>query len=120
MDLVKKTGDSARLPPILLVNDFDEFFSRRRFRRKFDHQLAAAGNNSFLIQGIKGLLAFLPDVDQPCLAQNGEMMGDGRLRETNFFHDLVYRQPTAAALAHDLLTSLIGDSFGKKDSIYFH
>ena len=44
------------------------------FRRKLDHQLAAAIHNLVLIEGIEGLLAFFADVDQTCVAQDGEVM----------------------------------------------
>jgi hypothetical protein len=41
------------------------------------------------------------------------------LGKPNFLH-LIYRKPAAAALPHDLLAGLIGNSFGKKNRICFH
>lgn len=106
--------------PILLVNDFDQFLGGFAFRRKLDHQLPTADCDVFLVQRIKGLLAFFADIDQARIAQDRQVMRDGRLRETNLLHDLVHRQPTATTLAHDLLASLVRNGFGKQDWICFH
>jgi hypothetical protein len=120
MELGKKLEAARACHPILLVDDVDQFLGRCCFRCEFDHQLTTAKHNIFLVQGIEGLLAFFADVDQTRLAQDGKMMRDSGLGESNFFNDLIYRQPTAAALAHDFLAGLICNGFGKKNRICFH
>lgn len=106
--------------PILLVNDFDQFFGGFTFGRKLDHQLSTANRDVFLVQGIKSLFAFFTNVNQSCIAQDRQVMRDGGLRETDFLHDLVHRQPATATLAHDLLAGLVGNGFGKQNRAYFH
>jgi hypothetical protein len=74
IDLVKKIGEQRANPPILLVNYFYQFLSSTGFRREFDHQLSTTDHDIFLIERVERLLAFLADVDQTCIAQNGKMM----------------------------------------------
>lgn len=106
--------------PILLVNDFDEFLGRLGFRCKFHHQLSTANGDVLLVEGVKGLLTFFTDLDQVCVAQDRQVMGNGGLRETDLLHDLIHRQPAAATLAHDLLAGLVGNRFGKENRTCFH
>lgn len=61
------------------------------FGRKFDHQLSATIDHLVLIEGIESLLAFLADSDQTRLAQDREMMRNGRLGDFHFVNDLVNR-----------------------------
>jgi hypothetical protein len=59
------------------------------------------------------LLAFLADIHKTGIAQDGEMMGDGRLGVTDLFNDLINREFTTTTHAHDSLAGVIGDGFGK-------
>lgn len=124
MNLVKKNWRQPTLwgicSPILLVNDVYQLFSRRGFGRKLDHELTAAHDDIFLIQGIEGLLALLADVDQPRVAQDSQVMRDRGLTKLQFARQVADRDPTAAALAHDLLAGLVGYGFGKHDRVNFH
>jgi len=104
----------------LRIDDFNNRFCCLLFRRKLQHDLSTANSDMFLVEGIKGLLAFFADVDEICVAQNSEMMRDGGLRKADLFNDLVDRQPATTALAHDLLAGVIGNGFGKDDWVEFH
>src|SRR5215211_6020417 len=48
------------------------------------------------------------------------MMRDRRLGDFEFGRQVTDGNPTTAALAHDLLTSFIGNRFGEKDRTGFH
>ena len=74
----------------------------------------------FLVQRVESLLAFLADLDQPGLAQDGEMMRHRRLGDVQPLDDLVDREPLAAAEFHDLLACLVGKSFGECYRVAFH
>ena len=104
--------------PLFLACDFDELLGGLGFRRELDHQVSAAGYDTILVQRIKSLLAFLAHIDQSRLAQNGEMMRDGGLRDVRLLDDLVDRERGAATQTHDLLAGLVGDGFGKQYGIY--
>jgi hypothetical protein len=106
--------------PILFIDDFYEFLGRYALRGELDHDLAAADRDVFLVQGIKRLLAFLANVDQPRIPQDGKVMGNRGLGEPHLLDDLIDRERAATALAHDFLAGLIGNGFSKKDWIVFH
>ena len=108
--------DTARL----CLEGFQQVFSGDRFRRKFDHDLPAANGDVFLVEGVERLLAFFADIDQIRITQDGEVMGDGRLRKADLLNDLTDREFTATALAHDLLAGFVCDGFGKEDRVKFH
>lgn len=73
----------------LLVNNVYQFFRCSRFWGELDHQLTTAHHDIFLVQRIERLLAFLADVDQTRIAQNGKVMGNGGLREADLLDDLI-------------------------------
>ena len=91
-----------------------------RFGRELEHDLTTAHGDTFLIECIECLLAFLADVDETGIAQDGEMMRDGGLSEADFFNDLIDREFATTTRAHDLLARIVGDGFGKQDGIEFH
>ena len=82
-------------------------FGRDRLWRELDHQLAAAGHDPVLVERIEGLLAFLPDIDQTRIAQDGKMMGDGGLADIELIHNLTDRKFATATHAHDFLACVI-------------
>jgi hypothetical protein len=90
------------------------------FGCEFDHQLTTAVGNLVLIQRVKSLLAFLANIDEVCITQNGEVMGNGGLGDFHLFDDLINRKPAATALAHNLLAGVVGDGFRKEDRVEFH
>jgi hypothetical protein len=47
-------------------------------------------------------------------------MGDGGLRKADLLDDLIDREFTATAFAHDSLAGVVCDGFGKKDGVKFH
>ena len=80
MILAKKTGcvpaeDASQSG----LDGFQQVFSCNRLRCKFDHELAAAICNTFLIEGVESLLAFFADGNKISLAQNGKVMRNSRL-----------------------------------------
>ena len=118
MILAEKTGcvpaeDASRSG----LDGFQQVFSCNRLWRKFDHELAAAICNAFLIESVESLLAFFADSDEFCFAQNGKVMRNGGLRDIQFFHDLIHRKRLAAADVHDLLTGFVRDGFCEKDGV---
>ena len=117
MDHSKKMGGrsaASASASFLLVDDLEQVLSHGRLWRELDHDLPAAHGDVFLVQGIESLLAFLSYLDQPSIAQDGQVMGNGRLGEAHLFHDLTHRKPAATTLAHDLLAGFIGNGLGEK------
>lgn len=121
MNLAKKTGlVSAEDMSRSGLDGFQQIFGCNGFRCKFDHELAAAKCDAFLVEAVESLLAFLADCDQISLAQNGKVMRDGGLGNIQLLDDLVDGERTAAADIHDLLTGFIRDGFGKENGVKFH
>ena len=121
MELAKKTGcvpaeDASRSG----LDGFQQVFGCNRLRRKFDHELAAAIGNAFLVEGVESLLAFFANGDQICIAQNGKVMRYRGLRDIQLLDDLVDRERTATADVHDLLAGFVRDGFGEEDRVKFH
>jgi hypothetical protein len=104
-------------PARLARDGFLDGFGCFRFGSEFDHQLAAAKSDAFLVERIKGLLAFLAHIDQPGLAQQSQVMGYGRLGDTQLLNDLIDRKPLATDQVHDFLASFVSQRFGKENRI---
>jgi hypothetical protein len=104
----------------IILDHFEQDLCCFFFGREFDHELTTAVGNLVLIQRIKSLLAFLANIDEVCIAQNGKVVGNGGLGDFHLFDDLINRKPAATALAHDLLAGVVGDGFRKEDGIEFH
>ena len=90
---------------------------RLLFRREDLHQCTAALNHPALVEGVKRLLAFGTTLDQPRVAQDGEVMRDRWLAHARLLRQLGDRAPRAAAQPHDVLTGGVGDGFGELDGI---
>lgn len=106
-----------------IISTFENLLKRVSsfgFRGEFNHQLPTAVGKAILVEGIEGLLAFFARLNQPCLAQNGKVMRNGRLGDVELFCQFAHRDLAATARAHDLLAGVVGDGFGKEDGIIFH
>ena len=114
INVAKKTGcvpaeDASRSG----LDGFQQVFSCNRLRCKFDHELATAICNTFLIEGIEGLFAFFADGHQIRLAQNGKVMGNSGLGDIQLLDYFVDGNRTATTNVHDLLAGFVGDRFGE-------
>jgi hypothetical protein len=89
------------------LDHVEQNLGRFFFGCEFHHQLPTAVGHLVLIQRIKSLLAFLANIDEVCVAQNGEVMGNSGLGDVHLFDDLIDRKPAATALAHDLLAGVV-------------
>jgi hypothetical protein len=80
------------------------------FGCKGEEKFAAARDDFLLVQNIKNLFAILAALDQARLAQDCQVMRNGRLRNFYFLRDVAHGTPVATAEAHDFLPRRISDS----------
>lgn len=73
-----------------MVDDLNNRFRGLLLWREFQHDLSAANCDILLIESIESLLAFIARIHQTRLAQNGEMMRDGGLRDVHLLDDLIH------------------------------
>lgn len=62
---------------------------RFRFWCELEHDLTATNCDAILVKRVESLLAFFADVHQIGIAQDGEMVRNGGLREADLFDDFI-------------------------------
>jgi len=117
---MQKTGRRMGGHPELALDDLFQIYGGFRFGREFKHDLSATNGKVILVERVESLFAFLANVDEARVAQDGEVMRNGWLGEADLFHDLVDRQPATTTLAHNSLACVICNGFGKENRIEFH